>query len=158
MAGPASEVANSGTLRPPLVYLAAIAAGLALHLAWPFAFLRSGLVGTVLGAALVLLGIALFVSAVTVLRKAGTPVPGNRPTTAIVDTGAYRFTRNPIYLAFSLVQLGIAVWLGSVWLMVTLAVAMALMTAVVIPREERYLAKKFGAGYLSYKARVRRWL
>ena len=154
MAEPASEVANSGILRPPLVYLAAIGAGLALHFAWPLAFLRSGS----FGAALILLGIALFVSAVTVFRKTGTPVPGNRPTTAIVDTGAYRFTRNPIYLAFSLVQLGIAVWLGSVWLMVTLVVAMALMTAVVIPREERYLEKKFAAGYLSYKARVRRWL
>jgi len=61
-------------------------------------------------------------------------------------------------LAFSLFQLGIAIWAGSVWLLVTLAGAVGLINFVVIPAEERYLVGRFGAEYLDYKASVRRWL
>jgi protein-S-isoprenylcysteine O-methyltransferase Ste14 len=101
---------------------------------------------------------ALFSFSVRQLRAAGTPVPGNRPTTAIVRTGPYRFGRNPIYLAFSLLHLGIAIWIDSLWLMASLVAAVALMALVVIPREERYLERRFGAEYLDYKASARRWL
>jgi protein-S-isoprenylcysteine O-methyltransferase Ste14 len=75
-----------------------------------------------------------------------------------VRTGPYRFTRNPIYLAFSLLQLGLSFWVNSVALVITLAPAVALMSFVVIPREERYLEARFPVEYLPYKASVRRWL
>jgi protein-S-isoprenylcysteine O-methyltransferase Ste14 len=101
---------------------------------------------------------ALFAFSVARFRAAGTPVPARKPTTAIVRTGPYRFSRNPIYLAFSVFQLGIAIWVNSLWLLVTLVGAVALMHFVVIPREEQYLARRFGAAYLDYKASVRRWL
>src|SRR5262245_19008799 len=55
----------------------------------------------------------LFGASVDRFRAAGTPVPARKPTTAIVQTGPYRFSRNPIYLAFSLQQMGIAVWVNS---------------------------------------------
>jgi len=104
------------------------------------------------------LAIALFVSAVRTLRAAGTPVPGDRPTTTIVRAGPYRFSRNPIYLAFSLLQLGLSLWVNSLALLITLIPAVALMWLVVIPREERYLEARFPSEYLPYKASVRRWL
>jgi len=104
------------------------------------------------------LAIALFVSAVRTLRAAGTPIPGNRPTTTIVYTGPYRFSRNPIYLAFSLLQLGLCLLVNSLALLITLVPAVALMSLVVIPREERYLEARFPSEYLPYKASVRRWL
>ncbi len=104
------------------------------------------------------LAVALFLSAVRTFRAAGTPVPGNRPTTTIVRTGPYRFSRNPIYLAFSLVQLGLSFWVNSVGLLITLIPAVALMSLVVIPREERYLESRFPSEYLPYKASARRWL
>lgn len=154
---PDTEVANLGIVRPPLVYLATIVTGSLLELAWPSAFLPRGL-AIALGSALVVAAVALFVYSVGRFRAAGTPVPGNQPTTAIVRAGPYRFSRNPIYLAFSLLQLGIALSVNSLWLVATLIVAIALMTAVVIPREEWYLEKKFGAEYLDYKAQVRRWI
>jgi protein-S-isoprenylcysteine O-methyltransferase Ste14 len=66
-------------------------------------------------------------------------VPGNKPTTVVVRTDTYRFSRNPIYLAFSILQLGIAGWVNSVWPIATLIAAVALMASVVIPRAERYL-------------------
>src|SRR5262245_32068288 len=105
-----------------------------------------------------LLAVVLFISAARTFRAAGTPVPGNRPTTTIVRTGPYRFSRNPIYLAFSLFQLGLSFWVNSLALMITLIPAVALMQLIVIPREERYLAARFPAEYLAYKASVRRWL
>jgi protein-S-isoprenylcysteine O-methyltransferase Ste14 len=111
-----------------------------------------------LGVLLVAIAIALFSYSVAKFRAADTPVPARKPTTVIVRTGPYRFTRNPIYLAFSLFQLGIAIWVNSVWLVVTLVVAVALINSVVIPREERYLERKFGEQYLDYKTSVRRWL
>ncbi len=151
------EVANLGIVRPPLVYLATIATGAVLEFAWPTAFLPRWFAAS-LGSALVVAAVILFLYSAGKFRAAGTSVPGNRPTTAIVRTGPYGFSRNPIYVAFSLLQLGIAGWMNSAWLIATLIVAIALMTTIVIPREERYLERKFGAEYLDYKARVRRWI
>jgi protein-S-isoprenylcysteine O-methyltransferase Ste14 len=107
---------------------------------------------------LTLLAVGLFVAAVRTFRAADTPVPGNRPTTVIVRTGPYRFSRNPIYLAFSLFHLGLAVWVNSVGLLITLIPAFALMALVVVPREERYLDARFPSEYSSYRAAVHRWL
>jgi protein-S-isoprenylcysteine O-methyltransferase Ste14 len=104
------------------------------------------------------LAIGLFLFAVRTFQAAGTPVPGNRATTTIVRTGPYRFSRNPIYLAFSLLQLGIALWVNSLWLVLTLLASVAVMSLVVIPREERYLESRFGQQYSSYRDSVRRWL
>jgi protein-S-isoprenylcysteine O-methyltransferase Ste14 len=152
-----AEVANRGIIRPPLVYLGAIALGLLLHVAWPVG-LASGALSSPLGGTMVLAAVALFLSAVRTLRAAGTPVPGDRPTTTIVRTGPYRYSRNPVYLAFSLFQLGVAFWINTLWLLVTLVPAVALMSFVVIAREERYLETRFPSQYLPYKAAVRRWL
>jgi protein-S-isoprenylcysteine O-methyltransferase Ste14 len=95
-----------------------------------------GTLAVPLGVSLVVVAIALFTYSVAKFRAAGTPVPARKPTTMIVRTGPYRFSRNPIYLAFSLFQLGIAIWINSLWLLVTLVGAVGLMHYVVIPREE----------------------
>jgi protein-S-isoprenylcysteine O-methyltransferase Ste14 len=115
-------------------------------------------VGEPLGVAAALLAVALFLAAVRTLRAAGTPVPGDRPTVTIVRTGPYRYSRNPIYLSFSLLQFGVACWVDSLWLVVTLVPVVALMLLVVIPREERYLETCLPSEYLPYKVAVRRWL
>lgn len=151
------DVANLGMLRPPFVYLFAIVAAVALDFMQPLRFLPNEL-GALIGIPIVVAALVLFLLSVRRFKAAGTPVPGNRPTTAIVRSGPYRWSRNPIYLAFSVLQLGIACWLNSLWVLGTLAAVFGLMTWVVIPREERYLERKFGAEYLEYKANVRRWL
>jgi protein-S-isoprenylcysteine O-methyltransferase Ste14 len=131
--------------------------GIVVQIAWPLPFLPSTL-ALPGGSSLVVVAITLFSCSVRELWAAGTPVPGSRPTTVIVRTGPYRFSRNPIYLAFSVLHLGIAIWVNSVWLVATLMVTVAVMIIVVIPREERYLEGRFGTDYLEYKASVRRWL
>jgi protein-S-isoprenylcysteine O-methyltransferase Ste14 len=155
--GTVPEGANLGIMRPPFVYLGVIALGLLLHFVWSVRLVPRA-VSVPLGGTAVLVAVALFLSAVHTLRTAGTPVPGNRPTTAIVRAGPYRYSRNPIYLSFSLLQLGVAFWVNSLWLLVTLIPAVALMSFVVIPREEQYLETRFPSDYLPYKASVRRWL
>jgi protein-S-isoprenylcysteine O-methyltransferase Ste14 len=139
------------------VFLTSLVTGALIQLAKPLPFLP-GTLAVPLGASLVVVAIALFSSSVAKFRAVGTPVPARKPTTAIVRTGPYRSSRNPIYLAFSLLQLGIAIWGNSLWLLATLVVAVALIHYVVIPREEEYLERKFGAEYLDYRRTVRRWL
>jgi protein-S-isoprenylcysteine O-methyltransferase Ste14 len=154
---PASNVANFGLIRPPFVYLGSIGLGLFTHVFWPMRLLPASL-GVPIGVMVVLVAGALFISAVRAFRKAGTPVPGNRATTSIVRTGPFGFSRNPIYLAFTLFQFGLAAWINSLSVLLTLFPALALMVLVVIPREERYLEARFPSEYLPYKRRVRRWL
>lgn len=91
-------------------------------------------------------------------RLADTSVETRKPTRAIITTGPYRISRNPIYLSFALLQFGIAVWTGSAWFLVALVLTMIVITTGVILREEHYLERKFGETYLRYKREVRRWL
>jgi protein-S-isoprenylcysteine O-methyltransferase Ste14 len=151
------DVPKLGLIRPPLVYLASLAIGLLIQLTLPLpVFPRT--FNVALGVSLVAIAIALCVYSVAIFRAAGTPVPARKPTTVIVRQGPYRFSRNPIYLAFSLFQLGVAIWINSLWLLATLVAAVALIHFIVIPIEEQYLERKFGAEYLDYMAAVRRWL
>ena len=157
MSTTSEAVARIGFFRPPLVYLASILIGLGLHWAVPLP-IEAGRWLSMSGAALMAASLLLFGYAVKLFRAAGTPVPARKPTTAIVTTGPYRITRNPIYLAFSLLQLGLALLVGSWWLLATLVLAFALMHWIVVPREERYLEARFGDEYRRYKASARRWL
>lgn len=141
--------------RPPAVFLAAIVLGIALNRAWPLPFVRPTL--WPLGAVLVLGAVLLFVLSFQEFRAAGTSVRGQKPTTTIVRTGPYRFSRNPIYLSFILLVIGSSIWLNDLWLLVTLVPPVVFVAAVVIPREERFLDRTFPE-YSSYRAAVRRWM
>ena len=122
MADSSQDVANLGLARPPLVYSSLIVVGAILEYLWRLPFLPDA-IAVPLGILLVVAAVALFVASVGKFRAAGTPVPGNQPTTAIVRVGPYRLSRNPIYLAFSLLHLGIAIWANSLWLVATLIAA-----------------------------------
>ena len=143
-------------LRPPILFLGSILLGIALNLVWPLHFVspRVRLVGPLVAAC----AVALFLLSYREFRAAGTSVQGSKPTTIIVRTGPYRFSRNPIYLAFILFVLGLSVWLNNGWLLVTVVPAIGVIAMVVIPREERFLERNLHDAYVSYKAAVRRWL
>ena len=147
---------NPGLLRPPIIFMCAILVGIALNRTRPLKFLPRN-VG-LLGPLVTVCAVVLFLLSYREFRRAGTSVQGSKRSTVIVRTGPYRFSRNPIYLAFILLVLGLSVWLNNLWLLVTLLPAFGLMAAVVIPREERFLERNFNDQYSSYKAQVRRWL
>ncbi len=145
-----------GLLRPPVVFLCAILLGIALNRAWSLPFVPSIL--RLLGPLVTSFAVLLFLLSFRELRAAGTSVRGSERTTAIVRSGPYGFSRNPIYLSFILLVLGLSVWLNDLWLLVTLIPAVGVIAVVVIPREERFLERNFHDQYASYKGAVRRWL
>jgi protein-S-isoprenylcysteine O-methyltransferase Ste14 len=104
------------------------------------------------------LALALVGWAIATITLAGSNVPTNLPTTTIVGTGPYRFTRNPIYLGMVLGLIGLAIALNSLWLLLTLVPFALAIRYGVVAREEAYLERKFGDVYRRYCAHVRRWL
>ena len=147
---------RGGLLRPPIIFLSAILFGIALNYAWPRPFVSSAL--RLLGPLIILCAVLLFALSLREFRAAGTSVRGSERSTTIVRTGPYRFSRNPIYLSFILLVLGLSLWLNDFWLLLTLVPAVGIIAVVVIPREERFLEENFHEQYSSYKAAVRRWL
>jgi len=157
---PELEKGNAGVIvPPPLVYLGTLV--LALGLDYAVAGPGPGLPGTariVAGIALLLAGTAIPLSAIFRFRAAGTEVRPWMPSTALVTTGIYHYTRNPMYIGMSLIYAGIALLADS---LIALAVLVPLLVAItygVIMREERYLEVTFGEEYRRYKGRVRRWV
>jgi protein-S-isoprenylcysteine O-methyltransferase Ste14 len=145
--------------RPPILFL--LAAGGGAVMAWlrPLPLVRTApALLAPAGALLVAAGVVLFVAAVRAFRRAGTPIPACAPTTALVTDGPYRWSRNPVYLAFGLVQVGLALWANTAWLLATLVPILLIVRYGVIAREEAYLARRFGAAYRAYAGRVRRWV
>lgn len=141
---------------PPLIYLAALVIGVALHYLVPTRFIPRGLAHG-LGAALMLIAVCLFFWGLRAMRHAGTSVSTRVPTTALVRTGPFRFSRNPLYVSLTLFYLGIALATRSLWALLLLVVVLVVIQRGVIEREEQYLERKFGADYLRYKEQVRRW-
>jgi protein-S-isoprenylcysteine O-methyltransferase Ste14 len=152
--------ASSRFIWPPAIYgSATIVAGLLSWLKpWPFEPYEVRTAALMAGVLVFCLGGASALAAEVSFKRAGTAVLPTRPTTAIVDTGIYRYTRNPMYLGMSLALLGIGLALNQLWFLLALPAAVFAVTKLAIEREEAYLAEKFGANYLAYKAKVRRWL
>ena len=150
------DTSNAITL-PPFIYLGFLAVGLAADFALPYPLLPDA-IQFGLGAAIIVASIAILPFAFTRFRAAGTSVDVRQPTTAIITDGAYRYSRNPIYLAMTLFVVGIGVAVDGIWLIAMLAPTLIVMHYGVIAREEQYLEAKFGGEYLKYKRSVRRWI
>ena len=158
---PESSRDNPGIIAPPpLLYLVPLLLGLLLQRVWPIALAPAGLRSAVrvLGGVLIVLWVILSVTAIREFRRAGTHVIPTRPATTVVDTGPYRFTRNPMYLGLTLLYLAVTLLTNALWTLLLLPVVLLVMQRTVIDREERYLERKFGEEYRRYKARVRRWI
>lgn len=149
---------SNAAIRPPIAWALAFVLGLALDRLYPMPFVAASIPAAWVGSAIFACGLALGIWAIVTIRKAGTRVETNRPTTAIVASGPYRFTRNPIYVGMFLGHSGLAVGFDTLWLLATLVLFYFVIRYGVIAREEAYLERKFAGVYLDYKSRVRRWL
>ena len=143
---------------PPIAWALAIVAGLGAGWLYPLQFVPTSIPFAWIGGGVFVLGLALAIWAIVTIRKAGTQFDINKATTAIVENGPYRLTRNPIYFGLFLGQTGIAIGFNNLWVLATLAPFYFVIRYGVVSREEAYLERKFGAIYLGYKSRVRRWL
>jgi len=152
---------NPGLIAPPpLIYAGSLLVGLLLNLLLPVKLLpkRRRVLSLIVGATSIGLGVMLARAAFQQMQRAKTNINPTKPTTAIVTEGPYRLTRNPIYVALTLLYAGIALLFNSFWMMLLLPFVLVIMNVGVIEREERYLQSKFGKQYLNYRRSVRRWL
>jgi protein-S-isoprenylcysteine O-methyltransferase Ste14 len=161
---PMTDPGNAGVIaRPIRLFPAALLAGLVLDrlLPLPNPVSQNGLghgVTLVIAGGLFLLGIGIFRAGTTGFVRAGTPLPTNQPARVLVTTGIYGHSRNPVYLGFFFMYLGIGIALHSPWILaLTIPVAFTIRYGVVA-REEAYLDRRFGDAYRDYKASVPRWL
>lgn len=143
---------------PPIAWALAFGAGLVLDWFYRSPFVPPAIPRAWVGGGVLALGFALGIWAVTAIRGAGSRVEPNKPTTAIVADGPFKYSRNPIYLGIFLGQVGLAIGFDSLWVLVMLIPLYLVIRYGVVAREETYLTRKFGAVYTGYKSRVRRWL
>ena len=142
---------------PPLLYGAAFVIGLLLHLVFPIYILSTPLARWI-GVVCVLVSLPLALATFRVLSRAHTPVDPMKPTTALVTEGPFRYSRNPIYVALTLLYVGVALLINALWILLLVVPALVVLRYGVIAREEAYLTRTFGDAYRQYTAQVRCWL
>lgn len=158
MTAPASDTARV-IAPPPLLFAGAFAAAMAVGHALGLPGLGLGVaVRAALAAGLLAAGAALLLAAIGGFRRAGTAPEPWRPSTAVVATGVYARTRNPMYLGMTLAYLALTCAVDALAPLVALPALIAVVQLGVIAREERYLERKFGEAYRRYRASVPRWL
>jgi protein-S-isoprenylcysteine O-methyltransferase Ste14 len=142
---------------PPIYLLLSLIVMTVLHFWYPIARIIEPPYSYA-GVVLVVLGIAITATAARGFAKAGTPIIPFELSTALVTSGLYRITRNPMYLGMVVALLGAAVLFGSLTPFLPIPVFVWLIQKRFIEAEERFLEEIFGAQYLAYRNRVRRWL
>ncbi len=140
---------------PPVIFGLALAAGLLLG--------RNGVVGRnvtcarVSGALAIGAGALLGGATLRALAAAGTNARPDRPSTALVTTGPFLYTRNPAYIGATAIYIGVALAARSLPALTFLPIALIVLERGVIEREERYLERRFGEAYSAYCSAVPRW-
>lgn len=149
---------NPGVVAPPpLIYAGTLVLALLANRRLRIPFLPRGLVRT-LGWFMFAGGFLVGLLGFSEVRRAGSNVDPRQPATTVVTEGPYRFTRNPMYLGFTLMYVGISALANAPLPLLLLPGIQQLMKRGVIEREERYLERKFGEEYLQFKESVRRWI
>lgn len=145
---------------PPMIYLAAIAVGVLLNVLYPLPWLGQPLSGILfaIGSLMIAAFVALNISAIYTMRRAGTTVRPDRGADHLVTDGPFAFSRHPLYLAGTLLILGIGLVSGIAWFLPLAILAALAVQKLAIEREERHLQARFGTRYLEYASRVRQWI
>lgn len=147
-------------LPPPFILAAAFLLGWLVHRWRPLRIVPASWADAadVIGVVTVLAGLGFtFWGMATFVHHRTTVLP-MRPTTKIVQSGPYRFSRNPMYVGLTAAYVGVVLFANMLWPLVMLPLALLALVHFVIAREERYLVAAFGEEYRGYRSRVRRWL
>jgi protein-S-isoprenylcysteine O-methyltransferase Ste14 len=143
---------------PPILVAGTLLIGILLHY-WVWTFVPFPLIPSrVMGFTIFVLAGLLAHWAQSAMKSAGTNILPTRPSTALVENGPFRISRNPLYIAALGVYVGVALWVDGLVPLLLLPVVFIILTIGIVMPEERYLDEKFGESYRSYRARVRRWI
>ena len=143
---------------PPIVYGLAIVAGFLVERNLVATSHGGGLALGALGVAMILAGLGLDLWTAWTFSRARTTILPHRGASALVTAGPFRFSRNPIYVGNTLLTAGLGLAFDNLWLVGAAFLAAFLVQKLAIAREEAHLARRFGAEWEAYAARVRRWL
>jgi protein-S-isoprenylcysteine O-methyltransferase Ste14 len=147
------------SIMPPMVFYGCLLIGGALEFFVPSHDpIFSGIIRIILGIVLGACGFTFMMIAHETFKRLDTNVPTNLPATTFVVKGAYRLSRNPMYVGGSAFFLGIGLAIGSMWMLAAYIPLGLYLSLYVIPREEAYMERTFGGAYKSYCRKVRRWL
>jgi protein-S-isoprenylcysteine O-methyltransferase Ste14 len=146
--------------RPPVVTLLFIAAGWALNHLMPLGPGGASLPleSAVIGGLIIACAVAIVFFALRGMIRARTTFRTGEKADALVYTGVYKRTRNPIYLSFTFFTLGLGIATANPWMVVLAPALLLYLQERVVKREEAYLKERFGAEYADYMRKVRRWL
>lgn len=142
---------------PPLLILGTLMAGLAVDPGfggWPAMSMAAAVPAAFLGAA----GLAIGTLALGLFKRFQTHPEPWKPASALVTTGVYRFTRNPMYVGMLLIYAAVALLFQSAPGGILLLPLILVFDRLIIRREEEYLRRRFGAPYEEYRRHVRRWI
>ena len=142
---------------PPTFLLIAIIVMIAIHFLFPVVMIIP-LLWNLSGIVPLALGVIINLIADQAFHKANTTVKPFKASTALITEGVFRVSRNPMYLGFVLILIGIAVLLRSLTPYVIVFAFVILVDRLYIRSEENMLAEKFGIEWIEYKRRTRRWL
>lgn len=144
---------------PPLIFITVSLLCYLLERLYPLPLLTEELSLLKTGSyALVAFGLSVIFMSVFSFLRHKTHIEPWKPVSALLTSGVFAYSRNPIYLGFILLVCGAAMYLNTLWLLLGLLPSIWLLLILVIYKEELYLEQKFGGAYLDYKKRVRRWL
>ena len=154
----ADERRKVGMLVPPPLLLLALMAVCVVAQAFWLGGLTFSPVRDALGLLALAASIGLVAACGARFVKAGTPFRPTSPTTAIVEDGPYRVSRNPMYLGMAGALAGLGVLFGGLCFAAAAVLFLIVVHFGVVLPEERYLEARHGAAYRQYKRRVRRWM
>ena len=114
----------------------------------------------VLAAVFVVIGFAIAFTAGSAFRSASTQIDPRDPakSEAIVTSGIFQYSRNPMYLGLALVLIGWSIWIGNAFSIALVWLFVWYISRFQIAPEEEALKAKFGAEYEAYLRKVRRWI
>ena len=156
-----NELRDSTGIRipPPTYFFLCLGIGLLLEYFFPIHFIKLSLAPrAIVGGILSLFSLYFAVSGFIALIKNKTPFDTAKSTVKIVSSGAYKFSRNPLYFSLLPLLSGIAIFVFSVRLFLSIPILFILFLFNAVKPEESYLSQKFGKEYLEYSSKVRRWI
>jgi protein-S-isoprenylcysteine O-methyltransferase Ste14 len=152
-----AEVGHAVGIPAPVVFFGLLIIGFTLNWAVQLAVMPKFPAETA-GIIIAVLGLPIGLSGIIVMRWARTSPDPRKPTTALVEKGVFRYSRNPLYLSMFALFLGIAVFMNALWLILLFPLLFMVMERGAVKPEEAYLERTFGDPYLQYKKRVPRWI
>ncbi len=142
---------------PPIVCFGSLMVGLGLDYLWPLPVLPQT-IQYAAGFSITALSLLLFGLVLREFSRSKTSIDHRKPTTEIISTGPFAYSRNPVYVSMTMFLFGVATAVDSLWIFLMIIPAVLILHYFVILREEAHLERTFGDDYQRYKMAVRRWV